>query len=220
MIERLIHSVLTTGLEWYTDDLRRLEKYFIDNKGLTTAEAALVREYFEDSPPSIIMGYPRQSGPFPCWCIVLANDSTKQKFIGDDIDPEYDSDEPDYTNADGDPAEGRAFVANYRYDIFVYAMHNPDICLYNYYLLRQIMLREVDAFHQNDLHNIEYNGAELAPDPRFEPEPMWARRLSVTLDGLEVAWMLKAVGSGLGGAYWDDGEQVDVDANVRTYSEE
>lgn len=178
-VERILFNVVEERLQWYINDPKRYKQFLLDG-GLTETEAENAREAFESRPPTTIHGYARQGGYFPCFALVLGNESTAQDYLGETV-MGFDEDGEYYVDVNtGDRVDIHSRRWENRYDWYVYADH-PDSCLYYYYLLRHIMLSSLTRLQDSDLDEITYSGAELAPDPRYLPSDMFTRRFTVTL---------------------------------------
>ncbi|HUV65956.1 MAG TPA: hypothetical protein VMW24_18825 [Sedimentisphaerales bacterium] len=236
MVERLIYEILEAGVAWFSADLRRVEAFFI-KKGLSATEAAKVRTYYSrdpdageaGGPPNIVQGYPRTTGPFPCFCIVLVGDPFSQTFLGDDIDDElaYDGTElPDGlsldTDLDGNEARRIGRILSYQFDVECWAQDNPDICLYYYHLLRYIIFSSLSSFEEAGLDQVEYAGRDINPNERFMPENMWVRSIRLSMIGEEKTWETLGAGRTIGGAHVEGSveDDTDVTRNIVPYTAE
>lgn len=215
MIERKLYDVLTAGVAWFSEDARRIERFFV-KQGLDATEAAKVRTYFArdpdegeaGGPPTPVQGYPRTVGPFPCYAIILIGDPFHQTFLGDDIDDElaYDDDElPDGLELDTDldnvAARKIGRILQYQFDIETWVQDNPDICLYYYHLLRYIIFSSLPTFVAAGLDQLEYQGRDINPMTRLLPENMWVRSLRLTMIGEEKTWEPMGKGKRISGAH-------------------
>lgn len=231
MIERIIYDRLNTELQYYKDDSRRLVEFLVKHHGLAEVEAEKAKTYFDrdpdtqefGGPPNIIHGYPRQSGPFPCWAIVLAGDGLKQRFLGDDTGLEFiddEGEEQDIEDMDGQPAEGRGSWEEVRIEIHTYVQHIPDILLYYYHLLRTTMLNSVGDFIDKGITLSGFGGRDLIPDDRYMPKDMWIRVLSLTFEKQLEGWAPRGEGAAISGAHLDDGTDDDLTRGITPYVEE
>lgn len=217
MVERLLHTIISAGLAYFTADARRLEEYLTRELHLGAEEAGHIRTYFEldpetsdqaGGPPHIIHSFPRASGPFPCYAIILVSDSIKQKYLGDDLgegDDEATLDEDDQTDLDGDEGVAIGHAIDYRYDLNTYVFDLPVVCVAYYHLLRHIILGNIPAFHAAGLQNVEFTGNDLLPDPRYMPDNLWIRRLGISFEGDIMGWEARAKGKSIGRAFIGDG---------------
>jgi hypothetical protein len=145
MNERILHNVLETGLAYFTADADRFETYFQDEHGMSAADTLKLRTYLEynpadgehGGPPNIIHGYPRSTGPFPCWALILMGDRSKQRVIGDDAGTFDDMD--DEEDLDGDAAIPLVRMSEYTIGIDTCVPDLPDVCKAYYHLLRHIL---------------------------------------------------------------------------------
>jgi hypothetical protein len=181
-VERILFDRMTNGLAVFTTDSSLFEQFLIDG-GLTSDEASRAREAFEEKPPHAIHGYARDGGPFPAWALTLGTEGTEVDYLGEDASGRDELGEL-YLDDDGNPVDCHIRRWAKRYDIFVYADH-PDQCLYYYQLLKHIMVSGRSELQQQDLDQITYAGAELAPDPRYLPSNMFVRRFSINLQSDE-----------------------------------
>ena len=192
MVERTLFGVIRDGLTYFTEDEgARFERWLRDYMNLEPAEAAKGRIYFaggttpdgdlvEARPPTLVHGYPRTGGPFPCWALTLGSERESATWIGDDTqfldsngEAYYDPD----TGAAMDPQSRRV---EYSFSILVIADH-PDVTIWYYHLLKQVILRNHDVLIARDIDELQLSGADLAPDPRYLPNDVFARQLSVSV---------------------------------------
>jgi hypothetical protein len=61
----------------------------------------------------------------------------------------------------------------------VYAQH-PDVVLYYYQLLKQIVINGFPVFKGCGLFNLRFSGADMAPDPAWVPAGLFVRRATLT----------------------------------------
>lgn len=195
-IERIIYRELRAGLDRLIAKPDIYEGFLLDGldaEDLSGAEAedardeaARARQVFEANPPEVIHGYARVDGVFPCYAIVLGSESTDADFLGEEAMDSYLADYEDddsrrvYLDGDGDRVDYHVRRWGHNFDVYTYADH-PDLCLYYYYLCKQILAEARSDFLTADLDEIVYTGAELAPDTRYLPSGMFVRRLGVKL---------------------------------------
>jgi len=232
MIERQIFTILKDGIDWFKADPRRIETFFVREHGLTAAEAANVRTYFEynpaageqGGPPNVIHGYPRQVGPFPCYAILLDSDATKQRYLGDEAgtDTGYGDDAWEgEENLDGEPSTTMIHMVEDRISIHVCVENIPDVCLYYYHLLRWILLDSQADFHAEGFSNVQFSGRDLMPQEQYLPEHIWMRVISIQAEHDETAWEPMGRGTRVDGAFIGDGVTSDgVAKSITPYQEE
>jgi hypothetical protein len=163
----------------------------------------------QGGPPNIIHGFPRQSGPFPCWSIILSGDNINQQFIGDDFGvEEVDADDVDVPiiDMDGQEAAGIGYWIGTNLEIHTYVQWIPDIGLYYYHLLRAILLQSVKDLNDSGYTLKGFTGRDLIPDERYLPDGMWVRALSLTVEGGLVGWEAWQRVTTVSGAHADAGE--------------
>jgi hypothetical protein len=149
---------------------------------LSDAERAKARDYYRDHPPTVIMGYPRIDAEFPLYALTLTSDSEANRYIGTG-----EHDEPSGFGADIPGIMGAKERVEFNqwtqavFTVFVYAEH-PDLCAWYYRVLRRIMNVGIRFLIGEGLDNPVISGAELAPDPRYTPDNLFVRRLTLTVE--------------------------------------
>lgn len=191
-IERILYTVISDGLSELIADPELYEKFILgglsysgmSQQDSTRAkdEASRARAAFEANPPTVVHGFARVDGVFPCFAIVLGGESTEQDYLGEDaMDSYLDEDERlVYLDEDGNRSDPHVRRWGHNFDIYTYADH-PDLCLYYYYLAKQILVEAGHEFRAADLDEITLNGADMAPDMRYLPSGMFVRRLGMKL---------------------------------------
>lgn len=195
MVERRLYRIAEAGLAFFTEDSgQRFERFLMSDTGmgLTAAEAAKGRLYFaggtdddgdtvEARPPTLIHGYARPGGPFPCWALTLGSERTAREYLGDDAVP-LDEDGDRFLDPEtGDVVDLKIRRVNYNFNILVISDH-PDITVYYYQLLKNILLSQYRITPDNELDDLDLSGQDMAPDPRYLPSDVFARILTVTVD--------------------------------------
>jgi hypothetical protein len=174
--ERTILTLLQLGVNAISADLNVSApgETVLDDilKSLDDDERAKARAFYAEHPPSILQGYPRADQPFPLFAVTLTSDNEAERFIGMG---EHD-----------EPATVKERVAfnqwtKAAFTIFVYAEH-PDLCAWYYRILRRICNVGFRFLISKGLDNPMISGAELAPDPRYTPENLFVRRLTLTVE--------------------------------------
>lgn len=175
--ERVIYRLLRLGVDAITEDLgislpgetviddilRQLED---------DAEKAKARAYWAEHPPDVVQNYPRMGiNTFPLYAVTLTSESDEKDYIGVG---EHD------TLDDNDVKIGRQFSqwTAGKFTIYVYAEH-PDICAWYYRILRRIVLAGFPYMVKHGLDKPTLDGSDLVPDPRYTPDNMFVRRLTV-----------------------------------------
>lgn len=213
MIERVIWGMLEAGIEWFSADTRRVSAFF-RRLGLSESEAAGLRAYYaadpaagaHGGPPTVIHGFPRQSGPFPCWAVILAGDPIKQMYLGDDLDG-------DDEDLDGQPGIRIGSRISVQIDVESYAQDNPDIAICYYHMLRHVLWTSKAALIDAGCDNLEFSGRDIQPQQRFLPENIWIRSLRLTADVDEAEIEQKTIIRSVDGALVEGGPEDDSDEN-------
>lgn len=171
MLHRLLHDVLTAGIATITADIAILEELFRDHYEIEATETAAFRTYFEANGFNVINGYARRDTVFPAVSIVLASEGESQSIMGDDAGPVYDVGDP---NIDEDIL---AAFWEHTYHLYVCTDH-PDMTAGYYELVKTILLAGLDTFDNDGCFQYHFNGADLAPDPRYMPEHLFVRQFT------------------------------------------
>lgn len=172
MIERFIHTALKEGITTLQNNVDLLEDLFITQHGLSAAEFAAIRTLFAAKPPSVVHGYAHVEQKFPLYAIVLGSEGESQNFLGDDGGMVLEEGDEDYG------ADILTAVWTHSHDILVYAEH-PDVTLYYYEIAKSILLAAGDYFNEQGMFQISLSGMDMAPDPRYVPEHLFLRRLTL-----------------------------------------
>ena len=67
------------------------------------------------------------------------------------------------------------------FGILIYAQH-PDICVAHYRIARYVLNVGRKYLINHNLQDPQLSGAELAPDPRYIPDQLYVRRLTLQVD--------------------------------------
>lgn len=172
--ERPILTLLNLGVDAITADTALLDD--ILSGSLEAAELAKAKTLFGTNPPRVIQGFPRAGATLPCYALTLASDAILQDYIGQGEEALYDLLDPDE----------RAGVKFKRritgvFTIFVYAEH-PDVCGWLYRVLRRVVNLGTRWLEARGLADPVVTGADLAPDPRYTPENVYVRRLTLAVE--------------------------------------
>jgi hypothetical protein len=194
MAERAIFTAISNGLEAFTDKPALFERFLTDNLRLSATEAAKAKLYFEGGtsgsetidarPPTLVHGYARTGGPFPCWAMTLGAETIEQDYLGKDA-PFLDSDGENFYDPDtGQVVDPKVRRIQYRFDIMVISDH-PDITVYYYHLLKYIIFSQQANLEEADVEDLGFTGQDMAPDPRYLPSDVFVRMLSLTVSADE-----------------------------------
>jgi hypothetical protein len=224
MAERIIFKVVKDGLQRFIDKPIRFERFLRAEIELEPTEAAKGRLYFaggldaegntvEARPPTVLHGYARQGGPFPCWALTLAAERRSQDYLNQD-GAALDADgEPFIDEETGEVVDAKYRRVEYTYN-FLVITDNADVTLWYYHLLKFIILSNYDVLKEHHLDDPDLSGADLAPDPRYLPSDVFARSLTLSIQTDET-WTTEIAGGGgnrVGGIHVDDDEGFTVGA--------
>lgn len=172
--ERIILSAMKTGVAAISANVDLLDSILAT---LDAPELQKAKDYWTQHPPTVLMGYPRESSPFPCYALTLSSDDNLQDYVGLSEEALIGMD---------DEKEGNVLHRRItgRFTVFIYTEH-PDTCAWYYRVLRRVMNVAVQRLIKAGLEEPVLGGADLAPDPRYTPENLYVRRLTLQVEYLE-----------------------------------
>lgn len=175
MIQRFLFLALKDGIDQIKADPTILEQLFEELYELDPTEVDAIKTHFEAKPPKVIHGYAPRDVEAPVYSIVLMADGETETFLNNDAPQITDIENPDFG------ADVKSSIWQSTYHVLTYAEH-PDVTSYYYEIAKSILLASTDFFADRDLFDIQMSGQDLAPDPRYIPEHLFARRLVFTCD--------------------------------------
>lgn len=206
--ERIIYRALELGINAISADLTILDRILGVHMEDTT-EQGKFRTIWQDTPPTLVLGYPRTEAIFPCYAITLASDPPLQHRVGKGARLAVLGGGNDYN------AERFSQRINSTYMVLIYATH-PDVCAWYYRVARRILNVATAYLIKNGLTEPEINGQDLVPDPRYTPEHVFVRRLSLTIQ-YEETWTDQ---DGLWDALNDPGYPTGIGSSVEVFHED
>lgn len=185
--ERIVRRLMQLGVDTITANPSMID--FIlqgpnegDNgSGYTDADLAEVKASWARNKASVLIGYARTDSPFPVWAITLQGDNPATDFLGMGGYNETDAEILDGLGLGANPVEALAHVrTDTIFGILVYHEH-PDMAAAHYRILRYILNVGRMFLIKNGLDSPAISGAELAPDPRYLPDALYVRRVTLTV---------------------------------------
>ena len=170
--ERIILTLIQAGVDAVIADTDLIDESLSGAVG--AAELAKVKTLFASNPPRVLMGYPREGVPLPNFSMVLSDDTPIQQYLGQGEEALLDVDDDILGNVYKDRVRGG-------FTIFVMA-DNPDWTTWLYRILRHILKVGTNYLIANDLQDPMISGADLVPDPRYTPEAVYVRRLTISVE--------------------------------------
>lgn len=171
MIQRFIFNVLKDGVEQVTDDPTIIDQIFQELYGLSETETEAIKAHWIAKPPVIRHGYAPRDIDVPTYSIILENETESQTWLNNDVGTVEDPEDPDFR------ADVFGSIWQHQYGILIFAEH-PDVTTYYYEIAKSILLSGNEFFIGQGLFDIDISGGDLAPDPRYIPEHLFARRVS------------------------------------------
>lgn len=170
MIERIIYSIIRAGIDACVADPEIVKDILCRVGGLETEEVEKVAALFQSEPPDVVHGYARVDNKFPLYAITLGGDSQTRSFLGDEGGFDPDTEEDEY-----------AAITSLTYNLMVYAQ-NPDVVLYLYQILKAILTAGIPTLKGEPafLFDIQFSGADMAPDPAWVPAGLFVRRVTLS----------------------------------------
>jgi hypothetical protein len=194
MLERILYDIVKAGLDWFIAQPARFERWCVESLLLTEEEAEKLRIYFQGQPtasppvlakpPHLVHGYARTGGPFPCVSLTLGSEDIATDYLNRDASL-LDSEEEYYLDPEsGEVVDPKIRRLRYTFNFMIHADH-PDVCIVYYHLIKFILMSAHDTLEANDVEDLIFNGRDLAPDPRYLPDDLFTRLLTVTVEGDE-----------------------------------
>lgn len=154
---------------------------------LDSDDITRLKSHWTDHPPTVLTGFARREGPFPCFAVTLASDDTDTVLLDDG--QMFDEDE------EGDI--GREVMRS-TFRIWVFA-ENPDVCAAYYRALLRILRVGKRRLESYGLLNPTLSGAELAPDASYTPDNLFVRQVTLSVL-IEESWSMDATANALAAA--------------------
>lgn len=171
MIQRFIYNVLNDGVSQVTEDPTIIEQLFDEVYGLSETEIEAIKTHWQAKPPTVKHGYAPRDVEVPVYSIILENETEALTYLGNEAGQIEDPEHPDFR------ADIKSSIWQHNYGILIYTEH-PDVTSYYYEIAKSILLAGNAYFTEQGLFEIDVSGADLAPDPRYIPEHLFARRIT------------------------------------------
>lgn len=169
MIQRFLFDVLKAGLDEIQDDLGILDDLF-EQYGLPQTEIDAIRKLWTLKPPIVKHQYARTDDSFPLYSIVLADEQEAELYIGNEAGMITERTSPDFG------ADIKSSIWQHKYHILCYSEH-PDHTSYLYEVAKAIYIAA--SLFDCGLFDTKFSGMDLAPDPRYIPEHLFARQFTL-----------------------------------------
>lgn len=173
MIQRILYSALTSGLEYFQQNPDAYDNLFGDNFGLSAVEIAAIKQFFTEKPPKVFHGYARTDQTPPFIAIVLADEREVDSVLGDEAGIISDEEDPDFGS------DQYTALWSHTYHLLCIAEH-PEAAQYVYEVAKTIILGAKPTFIPDGIYDSQVSGLELIPDPRYMPEHWFVRQLTFT----------------------------------------
>jgi hypothetical protein len=177
LLERVLQNLLRSEIARLKEDEAELDRFFghFFDPTAGSEERSRFVTHFRREPPVVVLGYPRTSGEFPCFAVILESE--------EETDPDLMGDYMGQT-LDGEAGEAAEYVGSFfsnSYGIYIYAQ-NPDVVVYLYQFAKMVIYGAKQALECAGFNDIRFSGGELNPEEMYLPENMFARvlRLSCT----------------------------------------
>ncbi|MFA4944444.1 MAG: hypothetical protein WC789_07060 [Lentisphaeria bacterium] len=176
MIHRLVHQVVKTGMNAFLADARMVDDLFTELFALPVEEVESIRTYLQSHTLRVVNGYPRVDVNPPLVAIILSQEGEDEHFLG------YLA---GMVDEDGDPAMRGAEVQGsswkHTFQLPVVTEH-PDVTAAYYEALKTVLIAGIPTLVEGGCWGFQLSGAELAPDPRYIPEGLFVRQLTLSLN--------------------------------------
>ena len=174
LLERVLMALLRSEIARLQEDeaeLTRFFSHFFDPTAGPEERERFVKHFLRE-PPVVVLGYPRTSGEFPCFAVVLESD--------EETEPELMADYMGQTQEgeDGPAAEYVGGFMRSSYGSYVYAQ-NPDVTIYLYQFAKMVIFGAKQALECAGFIDTRISGGELNPEELYMPDNMYARVLRI-----------------------------------------
>lgn len=222
MPERLVRAMLLAEVDRLSasqDEAERFFSHFFDpSLGDDATERNAYVENYLANPPRVVLGYPRTTGSWPCYSIVLTSDEEAEEhsavanYAGTTL--------PDESPPGGQDQDYEGGLWNQVLSIYVYAQ-NPDECLYLYHLAKFVLYGGQDVLQGAGIIAPTFAGGELNPEEMYLPDNVFARVMTVRFSVMQTVPKLLRHRDGrrlrLGGIFRSDVVVDGLRGSVRTY---
>jgi len=177
LVERLLLAVLRFEVERLAkveneSELVRFFSHFFDPIAGSAERARFVAD-FQKSPPVTVLGYPRDSGTFPCFSVILESEQEDTNLLDDYVGQTVEGEDA------AEAAEYQGAIFGQSYGIYVYAEH-PDAVAYLYQFAKLVLFGAKPFLIKAGLIEPRFSGGELSPEEMYLPSNMFARVLRIT----------------------------------------
>jgi hypothetical protein len=169
MIQRYIYDIISQGVASLVSDTRVLDEIFDENFCLDDTEVAAIKTYVANHPLTVVNGYSRTSTKPPICAITLMSENEGEQVLGNAGFPVEDG---IYAGAD---VEATFWDSQFGITIF---SENPDITAYYYEIVKQVLFDGYAVLQRLGCFAFKMSGADLAPDPQYDPEHFFARQIT------------------------------------------
>ncbi|RYF12722.1 MAG: hypothetical protein EOO40_00540 [Deltaproteobacteria bacterium] len=179
VIQRFIHQILTQMLNAMRTDPTLYKDLFSTTWGLSDAEVAGIVAYFAQHPIKVAHGFSNAEVQPPLMSITLQAESQSDFMLGDlaginTVAP------PGWKGGGmaqyGAYEEGAIWEYSYR---VLCISENLDVTSYMYEMAKAALILGRNTLIKHGVLLPTYTGMDLAPDPRYIPENLFARVLGV-----------------------------------------
>ena len=174
LLERVILNLLRSEVDRLKndeDELTRFFSHFFDPTAGAEERARFVTNFMRE-PPVTVIGYPRASGDFPCFAIILeSEEETDPQVMGDYVG----------MTLEGEPGEAAEYEGGFfrnTYGIYIYAQ-NSDVAVYLYQFAKMVIFGAKQSLQCAGFNELSFSGGELSPQEMYLPDNMYARVLRV-----------------------------------------
>ena len=169
---RIVLEVLRVGVAAVSANTDVMDDILQD---LTSSELTKAKSFWASHPPTVVQSFARFGDtPFPIIALTLSGDDTSQDFLGQGDMALLDVD--DFTIG----SQFRS-LDTATFTIFIYAEH-PDVVVWYYKIVKRILKMGFLRMVTNGLHDPMLDGADVQPDPRYIPENVFIRRITLKVE--------------------------------------
>jgi len=183
-----VEAILNAGVSLLLTDDRAWDLVLHD---IPAAERVAARTRFRQGAnrtPTVLLGYPRGTSPWPIWSVYLAMEAADQEFLGKGTDGPTRYDVEDDTGVEEEvEAVARRLMTKPMVGIIVATINAKETAIQSV-LAGRLLLTAFDQLVTWGYTDLSFvNRGDLVPDPTWMTENVWAREQRWTVQQQESA---------------------------------
>lgn len=183
-----VEAILNAGVSLLLTDDAAWDLILHD---VPAAERVVIRTRFRQGvgrTPTVLLGYPRANSPWPIWAVYLAMEAADAEFMGKGGDGAQNYDVEDDEGHDVEmAATAQRLMTKPQVGVVVATINAKETAIQSV-IAGRLILSAFDLFVDAGFADLSFvNRGDLAPDPTWLTENIWAREQRWTLTQEESA---------------------------------